>query len=650
MSRQTNTMMKTSLLAISLFWWVLPYWVSAGLPEENNNYDLSRTVAGSDDHIIPSVDRTTAEVDLQGRHIVIPSSGTTSVPQEHSLVQWIHSLKGGYVSDKLVVTSSSIVAAQPIARNETLMIIPSKAIVDVVEDANGFDDRYIEGELFSKEDQSVCHTTISLLDQYRRRGMLPKTTATTFTSHDDEEDESRDIGPYLQFLYEQVPTEALPSYWSNEGKKLMQTIVGKELAPRNFGSNESFVESCDWHIDEHPNQDEIRHKWNKELQHTWSILRSRMVEGKLIPLVDMIQHGQGAKQNVQYSFVDADNSFRVEAGQDLVAGDVLTVSKLECSVGNSEKCMSISDLLSTHGTLDLDYPHRWIFDTGYTNDFLTFVVASGQNSSNSPRIHFSPKMPEFNTQNWMQGHLRKLKRISPNVSQALLKIESTDEREIIQDYYAMLVHDLEMAYVASRESPAMRDSSTLDVDSKKKRHYDALETKPDKLQYEFDIPLQCELEYSNLHHIDRRESFYQQLEFHHHYYEEIGKRDTCLFLDSYPQSCTNYRAHYHEIFVHYAASFLDNVKRVLFVGGGDLMLLHEILKYSEIEIVFGLELDQGVVRESFRNFGIEPEFDNPKVRWIFGDATVILQLIPHEFFGTFDLVLIDLQTCKWFQK
>ena len=65
--------------------------------------------------------------------------------------------------------------------------------------------------------------------------------------------------------------------------------------------------------------------------------------------------------------------------------------------------------------------------------------------------------------------------------------------------------------------------------------------------------------------------------------------------------------------VHYTARFIERVERVLFVGGGDSMLLHEILKYPTLQKVVGLELDQLVVRSSFRHFGTQPHFDNDKV-------------------------------------
>mmetsp|Transcript_13035 Transcript_13035/g.28293 ORF Transcript_13035/g.28293 Transcript_13035/m.28293 type:complete len:1007 (+) Transcript_13035:82-3102(+) len=138
-------------------------------------------------------------------------------------------------------------------------------------------------------------------------------------------------------------------------------------------------------------------------------------------------------------------------------------------------------------------------------------------------------------------------------------------------------------------------------------------------------------------------SLYQKVIFE----ENLKKEDKCLRLDNTLQQCSSYRPHYHEPFVHLSAAYLNEgymsgVRRVVFVGGGDSMLLHEILKYPNIELVLGLELDQKVTRNSFEHFKTQPHFDNPKVQWWFGDGAKSLTLLPRSYFGTFDLVLLDL--------
>mmetsp|Transcript_5711 Transcript_5711/g.14267 ORF Transcript_5711/g.14267 Transcript_5711/m.14267 type:complete len:638 (-) Transcript_5711:1391-3304(-) len=126
------------------------------------------------------------------------------------------------------------------------------------------------------------------------------------------------------------------------------------------------------------------------------------------------------------------------------------------------------------------------------------------------------------------------------------------------------------------------------------------------------------------------------------YYYNSKTRDSCLFLEEYLHACVSNRPHYHEVFVHYPAHFLDKVERILFIGGGDSMVLHEALKYDDLELVVGLELDQKVVRSTFAKIGTQPHFDNDKVEWWFGDAAEALNILPTDYYGTFDLVVVDI--------
>jgi spermidine synthase len=95
--------------------------------------------------------------------------------------------------------------------------------------------------------------------------------------------------------------------------------------------------------------------------------------------------------------------------------------------------------------------------------------------------------------------------------------------------------------------------------------------------------------------------------------------------------------------VHKLAKYVPtNIKRVLWVGGGDSGLLNEVLKYPSLELVVGLELDQQVTRLAFKHFASRPHYDNPKVQWWYGDASKTLLMLPEEYFGSFDMVLVDL--------
>ena len=110
------------------------------------------------------------------------------------------------------------------------------------------------------------------------------------------------------------------------------------------------------------------------------------------------------------------------------------------------------------------------------------------------------------------------------------------------------------------------------------------------------------------------------------------------------EACSSVRPHYHEVMVHYAAGFLDQVKRVIILGGGDNLLIHEVLKYESLELAVILELDQLVVRSAYQHLGAHPHWNDDRVKYYFGDAAKSLPMLPREYYGTFDIVFIDLQT------
>ena len=69
-----------------------------------------------------------------------------------------------------------------------------------------------------------------------------------------------------------------------------------------------------------------------------------------------------------------------------------------------------------------------------------------------------------------------------------------------------------------------------------------------------------------------------------------------------------------------------------------------------LETVVGLELDQYVVRNSFRYFDTQPHFDDERVEWWFGDGAKSLLMLPKDYFQSFDLVVVDLsETVMSFQ-
>lgn len=170
-------------------------------------------------------------------------------------------------------------------------------------------------------------------------------------------------------------------------------------------------------------------------------------------------------------------------------------------------------------------------------------------------------------------------------------------------------------------------------------HYDPLQWEFDDLDYQ--IPT-CNnrqiMKFRDFEDIEYVKTAYQAMSF----VEKEETDDICMDLDNIVQICANYRPQYHEYVTHAAARFVKDIRRVIFIGGGDSMLLHEALKYPNIELVVGLELDQTVTRKCFKHFMTSPHFDDERVEWWFGDATKSMLLLPEEYWGSFDLVLVDL--------
>ena len=179
-------------------------------------------------------------------------------------------------------------------------------------------------------------------------------------------------------------------------------------------------------------------------------------------------------------------------------------------------------------------------------------------------------------------------------------------------------------------------------------HYDTLEEPEiDDLAY-FRYTCDNSDFFEFLGYIDTEDAFYTDRHqilgyFESHYFLEKGDGvDVCFDIDNVVQVCSSYRPYHHEYITHAAAKYVETVKRVAFIGNGDSMLLHEIMKYPDLELVVGLELDQTVTRKSFKHYKTDPYFHDPRVDWWFGDAAKSLLVLPESYWGSFDLVLVDL--------
>jgi spermidine synthase len=93
----------------------------------------------------------------------------------------------------------------------------------------------------------------------------------------------------------------------------------------------------------------------------------------------------------------------------------------------------------------------------------------------------------------------------------------------------------------------------------------------------------------------RKKSLYQYIDIFERTYEDDSK-GIQMHLDGHFQFDTQSEPYYHEAFAHIPMMALKHIpKKVLILGGGDGLLLREILKYKEIESITHIELDKEMI-------------------------------------------------------
>ena len=299
-----------------------------------------------------------------------------------------------------------------------------------------------------------------------------------------------------------------------------------------------------------------------------------------------------------------------------------------------------TDIFRDYGFIE-QLPQRWIF----ADRKFAFDLREGQGPKDIV-VSFAKNVTlSDETIAFLRKEMLRIERLKK------LEEDNTDvdpyELAMTWEYADAMAQAFRLAILAT---PGAELDGPCDADDKAcsaSDGYDSLDDERDDLYFDqndlsYFKPITCDnreiMFFNDYDLLETPQSVYQTL----NYVEKKDIDDVCFDLDDVVQICSSYRPHYHEYNMDYAARYLDDVRRVVFVGGGDSMLLYETLKYPNIEKVVGLELDQKVVRNSFKYFHTQPHFDDERVEWWFGDATKSILMLPRDYFSSFDLVLIDL--------
>ena len=121
-----------------------------------------------------------------------------------------------------------------------------------------------------------------------------------------------------------------------------------------------------------------------------------------------------------------------------------------------------------------------------------------------------------------------------------------------------------------------------------------------------------------------------------------GEGDTRLYLDGNLQFSTADEYRYHEPLVHYPLSAIPRRENVLVLGGGDGMVVRELLRYPEIKKITLVDLDPAVVKLA-SSFPLlqkanKHSLQDPRVHVVFADAFSFIQ----KDRGSYDAIIADL--------
>jgi Spermine/spermidine synthase domain/SET domain len=577
----------------------------------------------------------------------------THLEEARAIFEWVNEADGGFVSPK-----------QDVRR-----LVPGDASTPLIVYAK---ERINAGEKILR----VPWSSLIESDDPEDGGQLPCGTVRSVAREMRLGDKSK-YAPYAIYLTGEADNQ-IPSGWSEPAKKLLQDVVGDDKIPPTKPTHwvQRWKKRC-----KDDAKDEIAAK-------AALLVIQRSDDAIMIPAYDAYNHRNGKWTNTKT--VETEGvAHETTAIKTIEKGEEIYISYNFCEeCGGRKKFYGTAEILRDYGFIER-MPQRWHY---FMPKHYQFDLDENEDGAIvlSWHANFRPKSEENidKAKLWISRQLRRLRRIK-NIDWNFGFDEKDHgmtkyEWDTIWEFVDANIAALSVAYDSlnaeseveetSEESCIASDlgeegSCTSDlISSQNDSHYDPLNFEEDDIAYHlYTCDTTDAFAQKGFDLLEKTQSAYQLVKFK----EKKSTNDICMNLDKiiqvgtlminspgsiisftlppshvsflFPlQICANYRPHYHEYITHGAGRFVEDVRRIIFIGGGDSMLLHEALKYPNMELVVGLELDQTVTRKCFKYFNTLPHFDDERVEWWFGDATKSLLLLPEEYWGSFDLVLVDL--------
>lgn len=544
----------------------------------------------------------------------------------------------------------------------------SKSIIEWIRSKNGFIHSALEMRHADPSDLTSVLGMFAKTDIKRGTLLFSIPNEVMIQSHDDEErslecglvhalleeiekkDESA-YAPYINYLLDEERWGKVSSAWSDAGKEMLMKALGHDdfrgetIGPglsgrKNIRNTLPPTEPTSWlygnlWVDVCSGSD------NAFDQYIAMTVFERHHQGAMIPLFDMLYNRNGERINTRSD--RNKNSIYIYADQMIEIGEQLYSQHNRCDMCEEDGTMLTTDIIFNYFGFVEEMPQTWMFpDTNIA--FIIDEILENDEKDGTPQYDIiewiydeKPSSKDIKvfeeTLEYIQERIQILEDRDLWADVPLYEWLQTKEYMNAMEFSVQTVLNWYHANVRQPNACIISGECTVSID----RYRDLDERYETNRIKNYHTSAFNEGEESLL---ETFKSQYQTITFTRT--SKYG--DLCMDLDEVIQICTSYRPHYHEYMVHQIAKFLplNSIKRVLFVGGGDSMLLHEALKYPSVELVVGLELDQKVTRGCFKHFGTQPHFDDDRVEWWFGDASKSLLMLPKDYFASFDLVLVDL--------
>mmetsp|Transcript_11670 Transcript_11670/g.24673 ORF Transcript_11670/g.24673 Transcript_11670/m.24673 type:complete len:1268 (-) Transcript_11670:237-4040(-) len=584
--------------------------------------------------------------------IAASAASDTHLEEAQAIFDWVSGTEDGFITPKLelrreipgdVTSPMGVYATETIETGEDIIKVPWDVILH-------------SDDPKEPPSQMVCGTVRTVAKELRL-GAKSK------------------YAPYIVYLDNEADAQ-IPSTWSESAKELFYEILAQSIGP---GDPTGWIE------------DEWFGKCRGDPNDDVAVKAALMViqradDAIMIPAYDNMNHRNGNWTNADTE-IERGEFHHTTATRTISPGEQIYISYNFCEeCGGRKTGYGTAEILRDYGFVE-HYPQRWHymeedfqFDLDQIEDGKLIVT---WDTEDRPEKGDGKLMEQ--TRVWFRWEIRRLKRIKNIEWEIGYKnkdhgIKDTELETIFRFLDANIIA-MTAALESLGPSPPQGTVTTTKADSHGEEdeekdegddddtsydastckadedfggcmspidiapllanatHYDNLEWEFDDLDYQYPTCNNKSLmRFSDFEDLEFLKTNYQNLNF----MRKSGTDDTCMDLDNIVQICSNYRPQYHEFSAHAAGRFVKDVKRVIFIGGGDSMLLFEALKYPDLELVVGLEIDQTVVRKSFKYFHTSPYFEDERVEWWFGDATKSLLLLPEDYWGSFDLVLVDL--------